>query len=307
MPSPVPAGYTRGAIMFLGPMTTPASEDRLLQRFWNEAGAYGSRIAIVATGATGAAVAERYAGLFREWESDRVNVLQVDTRAHAQQSAFLEQLHQCTGMQIVAESALRLAGTLGGTPLAQTIRRMNAQSKIICAAGAGASILCQHMVVADARAESAGDAAGNAGGGPLPFVSRSLVQFAPGLGIVNRLVLDTPHDLQTSAHASLGRLLTAVAYNPFLIGVALEPDTGVALYANSTLEVFGENSALVVDGAQMKHNDLAEAPATRAFSMLGVQLHVLALGCTFNMDSHVAAAPAEGDLSLSSTVVKSAY
>ena len=304
MPSPVPAGFTRGAIMFLGPMTSPAGEERLLQRFWNEAGAYGSRIVIIAAGATGASAGERYATLFRNWESDLVTVLRVDTRAQAQQESLVEQLHLCTGMMIVAENALRLAGILGGTALAQTIRRMNAQSKIVCAAGSGASILCQHMMVADPETQIPGSPGD---GSVRPFVFRSLVQFAPGLGIVNRLVLDCTNERSASAHAPLGRLLTAVAYNPFLIGVSLEPDTGVALYANSTMEVFGERNALLVDGAQMQHNDLAEAPATRAFSMLGVHLHVLALGCTFNMDNHVAAAPAEADLSLSSTVVKSAY
>lgn len=281
-------------------MTSAASEDRLLQRFWNEAGAYGSRIVLIASGEAGSAAAERYATRFRTWESDSVVALRVDSRAQAQQEAALQQVQGATGILLVAGSALRLAGLLGGTALAQTIRRMNAQSKIVCAAGAGASILCQHMLAGDPITEAGSSEPGR------PFVHRSLVQFAPGLGIVNRVVLDGGED-RGAAQAALGRLLTSVAHNPFLIGVGLEADTGVVIYPNSTMEVFGENNVLVVDGAAMQHNDLPEALPARAFSLLGVQLHVLALGCTFNFDSHAAAAPAPSDLTLSSEVQKSAF
>ncbi|MFN8440506.1 MAG: hypothetical protein U0175_07055 [Caldilineaceae bacterium] len=99
------------------------------------------------------------------------------------------------------------------------------------------------------------------------LLHRQLIQFAPGLGIVNKLVLMvllTPND---SAGDRISRLLTAVAYNPFLIGVSLEADTGITLYANDSFDVFGQNNVLVVDGQGLQYTNLHET--MKAVSMLG--------------------------------------
>lgn len=295
MPALVPAGFTRGAIVFLGPATSARAQERLLQHFWDDAGAYGSRVLIVDCARGDQLVTARMAAILKSWEGESVETLALPDRSQAMDAAVAEQVARATGILITGDDPLRLAGLLGGTPLAQAVRRANAQSKVVCGVGGAATLLCQHMTIAS-NTNSAG-----------PLVHRNRVQFAPGLGVINRVLLDaTSNDPERQAF-SLGRLLSAVAYNPFLVGMHLQADTGAVVYPNSVLEVFGDRSALLVDGMRLQHNGLSDAGDDQAASLLGVQLHVLGPGCSFNLDTREVTAPAEGEMTLRSEAVKAAF
>lgn len=283
MPALVPPGFTRGPILFIGSDANRPIDAPLLQRFWTEAGSYGARILIVPTAATQAA-ADPYVQLFTQWEAGAVNVLTVQNRTEAQQALHLALIDQATAILILDGNPLRFASILGGTPVAQAIRRANARGKIVAGIGRGGAILCQHMLVFEPSLAA-----------PEPFLHRRLIQFAPGLGIINRLVLDVANGAE-GLQAGLSRLLTAVAYNPFLVGVNLEPGVGVAIYAESTLEVFGTGSVLLVDGAGISYTNVHESEREESLSLIGVQLHVLARGYTFNFDQRTVHQPVSSDI-----------
>ncbi len=233
MPAPTPAGYTRGSILFINQCITAQAENALLQHFWEEAGAYGARLVLLAADDAGKALAAHCTALFQSWESDSVHILAVESREAALHPATLSEVEGATGILFLGANPLRLASVLGGTPLAQAIRRSNARGKIIGGYGQAAALLCEHMIAFDHNDEER-----------LPLLRRHQIQFAPGLGITNRLVLDTTPTDPADGWNRLARLLCAVAYNPFLAGVGLEVNTGAAIYADNTLEIFGENSAL---------------------------------------------------------------
>ena len=94
----------------------------------------------------------------------------------------------------------------------------------------------------------------------------------------------------------LARLLNAVAYNPFLVGVDIKPGSAVALYPANSLEAFGTDNVLVVDGSQITDTNIHEATDNRAVSVLGVQLHVLAGGYSFHLTDRTAHPPVAGDI-----------
>lgn len=297
MPSPVPAGYTRGSILFLGAAPDDRAEVALLQRFWQESGAYGSRVVVLGCGAENASMVDHAVAILSGFEGERAESLLLEDRAQSQDSSRWASLPGATGVLLVGRSPMRIVGIVGGTLMAQTLRRMNAQGKVIAALGGGAPVLCQHMVAFDPPGADA-----------LPLVHRNRIQFAPGLGMVNRVVVEAGNAAADfGSQQPLGRLLTAVGYNPFLTGVSLEPGAGAALYANGQLEVFGEGTALVVDGSGMTHTSLHDAEGVTAASLLGVQMHLLALGCTYSIDSHVATAPNPGDVQLQTGAVKAAF
>lgn len=283
MPAPVPPGYTRGPILFLGPTSEGYTKELLLQRFLNEAGGYGARIVIL--GADQSAVEHHYQQRLARMEADSVSLLTITNRADALNPNHHSQLENATGILLVAESALQLAGLIGGTPLAQTIRRANAQGKTVGGVGRGGAILCQHMIAFETRAQN-----------PRPFVHRQLIQFAPGLGMVNRLVLDVEHDAAVDLHSGLARLLAAVAYNPFLVGVSIEADTGIVVYPDTTLEAFGANNILVLDGHEVTHTNVHEGEAAKPTALLGTKLHLLSHGYTFNFDQHQTYPPPPSDI-----------
>jgi len=308
MPSPVPAGYTRGSILFLGAMHNAHAQERLLQRFWQEAGAYGARIIVLVCGGD-LATGERYAALFRDWECDSARLIEVATRATAADENTSAAIQSATGVLLLGNSAMQVVGILGGTLLVQTIRRMNAQGKVFCAAGGGAAVICQHMIAFGSRdaGQHHSDQSTTQSAPSLPFVHRDNIQFAPGLGLVNRLVFDSTANTAGTMQPPLSRLLTAIAYNPFLSGFSLDRDTGAALYANGQLEIFGDGSALIIDGNTLQYTSLHEVTDRSPVSLLGVQMHLLTHGCTFNMDTHLTTAPSSQDISLQTAVIKSAY
>lgn len=287
MPADVPAGYTRGPILFIPECMAGNSENQLLQYFWEEAGAYGARIAIVAGDGDASATAQRCQSLFTEWETDSVAILSVASRTEALQPGHLERVSGATGILILGENPVRMATFLGGTPLAQAIRRANARGKVAAGYGRGAALLCEHMIAYDAR---------TADDRPLPFLQRHLIQFAPGLGLTNRLVLDTTPAALGDGWNRLSRLLHAVSYNPFLVGVALEADTGAAIYQDNTLEIFGRHSALVVDGSGVTYTDIADFRNPTPLSLLGVKVHALAANFTYHLQERTAHPPADSDI-----------
>jgi cyanophycinase len=286
MPAPVPAGYTRGAILFISSCQNKESEQRLLQFFWEEAGAYGARIVLVPTDPDAAAVAQRYTVLFSEWESDSVTQLLVDSRESALYAANLERIEGATAILLLGENPVRLATILGGTPLAQVIRRANARGKIVAGYGRASALLCEHMI-----AFETGEVEERK-----PFLRRHLIQFAPGLGITNRVVLDITVAESEAAMNRLARLLHAVAYNPFLVGVGLEIDTGAVIYADNTLEIFGQNSGLIVDGAEMSHTDVHEFRRSTPLSLFGAKIHVLGPHYTFDLQDRNPHPPPASDI-----------
>lgn len=293
MPAPVPPGYTRGPILFFGPFAEKRHSDAMLQSFWDEAGSYGARILIVPTAASETAAVDELRGWFLNAEVDSLEILPVRQRADARDAQLAALVENATGILLSDGNPLRFTSILGGTPVAQAIRRANARGRVVGGIGRAGAVLCQHMIAFDYRQSLLQQL-------PEASLPHALIQFAPGLGIINRLALDyndeVAKDVGTHYRTHLNRLLTAVAYNPFLIGLALDPDTGAAVYADSTLEIFGAGSAMLVDGWQITHTNLYEQAHDAPLSVTGVQMHMLARGYTYNLDSHTPNHPPETEI-----------
>ncbi len=120
------------------------------------------------------------------------------------------------------------------------------------------------------------------------------VRLAPGLGLTNRFVIDQ-HFRQRDR---LGRLLTALAYNPFAIGIGLDEDTAAFIGPDETVEVEGSGGVTIVDAVRRSYSSMDSVTEGQPVCMLGLRLHVLVAGATFNLHTRVASAgsllPAEG-------------
>ncbi len=284
MPASVPAGHTRGTIVVIGNTTTPERQQPLLQRFWNEAGGYGARIVICETPGT-AAQSQAYATLLRAMEAEHVEQIQILDRSATHNAAYHTAINQATGILLLAATPIHVAALIGGTQLATTLRRANAHGKTVAGIGDSAAILCQHMMQTEEEDKA-----------PSPLLHRNLIQFSPGLGMVNRLLLAIEPPAQSAHLHHMAALLTAVAYNPFLVGVDIAADTGIVIYADTTVEVFGANNVVIVDGNTISYTDVAETKRHSPISVHGVQVHVLKHGQTFNFDSHHVQPQAASDI-----------
>ena len=270
-PSKVADGETRGWIVPIGGAEDKESRRRILKRFVQLCGGRDARIAVIPTASKLADTGERYEGLFDRLEAGRVDTLDFESRADGGREDFLEILRQCTGVFITGGNQLRLSTILGGTAATKLIRERNADGVPVGGTSAGASILAEHMI-----------AFGSEGGSP----RADSVNLAPGFGLTNRFIIDQ-HFRQRDR---LGRLTAALAYNPFAIGIGLDEDTAAFIGPDNTLEVEGSGAITVVDAAAMSFSSMSEIGQNDAVCMLGLTVHILTAGATFNLHTRQAAA-----------------
>ena len=273
MPSKVPEGETRGWIVPIGGAENKENDPRILQRFIDVSGGPDADIVVIPTASQLHETGHRYEQVFRDLGARRVSVMDFDTRRDCQEPSRLERLEQASGIFFTGGNQLRLTTLLGGTPVAKLIRNRNAHGVTVGGTSAGASILSEHMI-------AFGDEGGSA-------ISGS-VRLAPGLGLTNRFVIDQ----HFRERDRFGRLLTALAYNPFAVGVGLDEDTAAFIGPSNLLEVEGTGGVTVVDAADVTYSSMDSIAEGQPLCMLGLKVHLLVAGATFNLHSRVASARA---------------
>jgi cyanophycinase len=198
-------------------------------------------------------------------------VMDFDTRRDCQEAGRLERLQQASGIFFTGGNQLRLTTLLGGTPVAKLIRTQNARGVTVGGTSAGASILSEHMI-------AYGDDGATA-------ISGS-VRLAPGLGLTNRFIIDQ----HFRERDRLGRLITALAYNPFAVGLGLDEDTAAFIGPDETLEVEGSGGVTVVDASKVSFSSVDSVTEGQPICILGLVVHVLTAGASFNLHTRQASA-----------------
>jgi cyanophycinase len=270
-PSKVPEGETRGWIVPIGGAENKENDPRILERFIAVSGGSQADIVVIPTASRLHETGSRYESLFRELGARRVTVMDFDTRRDCQEPGRLQRLEEASGIFFTGGNQLRLTTLLGGTPVAKLIRGRNANGVTVGGTSAGASILSEHMI-----------AFGDEG----PSVIAGSVRLAPGLGLTNRFVIDQ----HFRERDRLGRLITALAYNPFAVGVGLDEDTAVFIDPNELLEVEGSGGVTVVDASEVSFSSADIVSEGQPVAVLGLKVHVLIAGATFDLRTRTASA-----------------
>jgi cyanophycinase len=273
MPSKVPEGSTRGWIVPIGGAENKENDRHILERFVRVSGGNSADIVVIPTASKLRETGPRYEQIFRELGAAHVSSMDFDTRRDCQESGRLERLERATGIFFTGGNQLRLTTLLGGTPVAKLVRARNAVGVTVGGTSAGASILSEHMIAFGDEGSS--------------VVSGS-VRLAPGLGLTNRFIIDQ-HFTQRDR---LGRLLTALTYNPFAVGIGLDEDTAAFISPDETLEVEGSGGVTVVDASEVSYSSMDSVGEGQPVCMLGLRLHILVAGATFNLHTRVADAGA---------------
>lgn len=276
-PSRVADDAQRGWIVPIGGAEEKEHDPRILQRFVDLCGGDDADIVVIPTASRLAETGPRYEALFTSMGARRVDSMDFDTRRDAEESNRLRRLGEADGIFFTGGNQLRIATMIGGTSVAKLIRLRNAQGVHVGGTSAGASILSEHMI-----------AFGKEGGSP----TADSVNLSPGLGLTNRFIIDQ-HFRQRDR---LGRLLAALAYNPFSVGIGLDEDTAAFIAPDNTVEVVGSGGVTVVDAGDMQFSSMDRAGQSDTVCMLGIIVHVLVAGATFNLHTRKASA---GPLSVS--------
>ena len=269
MPSKVADGAERGWVVPIGGAEDKESRRRILKRFVQLSGGRDARIAVIPTASKLADTGERYEELFDRLEAGSVTSLDFQSRADGERGDFLDVLRDATGIFITGGNQLRLSTIIGGTAAAKLIRTRNAEGVHVGGTSAGASVLAEHMI-----------AFGTEGSSP----RANSVSLAPGFGLTNRFVIDQ-HFRQRDR---LGRLVAALAYNPFVVGIGLDEDTAAFIGPDNTLEVEGSGAITVVDASRVQFTSMDQVGGDEPVCVIGLQVHILTAGATFNLHTREA-------------------
>ncbi len=263
------ANPLRGFVIPIGGAEEKLNDPVILTRFVEICGNENARIAIIPTASQLEDTGPNYEKVFKDLGAGEAISLPLNTREEAQQESVLELLKSCNGIFITGGNQLRLSTILGGTPIAQAIRRLNAAGVHLAGTSAGAAIIPEHMIAGGSK-------------GALP--THQGVTFAPGLGLLNKVIIDQ----HFSQRNRLGRLLSAVSYNPFASGLGICEDTAAFIGPDNVLEVIGNGSITVIDPSELQHSSMAEASEGDFLTLLGIKMHVLSEGANYNIETREA-------------------
>jgi cyanophycinase len=269
MPSPELAPGSRGLIAPIGGAEDKVSDRRILRRFVAAAGGDAARLVILPTASELDDTGERYRDLFRRLGVRDIVVLPIKERHEAEDPAAVEAIAAATGVFFTGGNQLRLSTILGGTATAQAVRRANARGVHIAGTSAGAAFVSEHMI-----------AYGREGATPIA----GQVTLCAGLGLTNRVIVDQ----HFRERDRLGRLMTALAYNPFAIGLGLDEDTAAFIHPDNEVEVIGAGAITVVDVSDLSFSSMARVREGEPVQLIGVKLHILSDGARFRLDTRQA-------------------
>ena len=265
MPSPETHPGSRGFIVPIGGAEDKESDRAILRRFVKLAGGRDARMVVIPTASELDTTGANYQRIFGELGVSAVDVLEIADRGEADATAHADVLEQCTGVFFTGGNQLRLTTILGGTPVATAVRRANARGVPIAGTSAGAAFVSEHMIAYGRE-------------GATPYAGQ--VTLCAGLGLTNRIIVDQ----HFRERDRLGRLLAALAYNPFAIGIGLDEDTAAFIDQNNELEVVGKGAITVVDCAGLDYSSMARVHEGDPVQLIGVRLHILTNGARYHLD-----------------------
>jgi cyanophycinase len=253
-----------GGVMLIGGAEDKLKGRRILARFVRAAGGAAADIVVVSTASElGPKTNEIYQQLFADLGVGNVTGLHPRKRGEAEDPSVAAALATATGVFLTGGNQLRLTSIVAGTRLHSGLHLAHDRGAVIAGTSAGASALAAHML-----------AFGESGATP----RHGIVQLAAGLGLVPDAVVDQHFEQRTR----LGRLLSAIAQSPSLVGLGLDEDTCAIVYPDRTMEVIGRGSVTVVDGSRMS-TDAYRLRGRRPMMVTDAILHSIPTGYWFDL------------------------
>ncbi|MBD2742799.1 cyanophycinase [Coleofasciculus sp. FACHB-1120] len=260
----VPANKPSGQLVIIGGAEDKEGDCTILREFVRRAGGTKARI-VVMTVATELPreVGENYIRVFERLGAEDVRIVDTVEREDATSATYLEAIEKATGVFFTGGDQARITSILKGTEIDKIIHRRYAEGIVVGGTSAGAAMMPDVMIVE-------GDSETN------PRVE--VVEMGPGMGFLPGVVIDQ-HFLQ---RGRLGRLISALAQQPAVLGFGIDENTAIAVSDNK-LEVIGEGAVTVVDESEITHSNIGEILKDEPLAVCGAKLHILPHGYKFDL------------------------
>lgn len=253
----------KGHLVLIGGAEDKVYSKLILQHFFHLAGGKGSRIIVLPTASNFPDVGELYCKIFSEWGAS-ADVLFIDNRSDAESQEYEKLLKAATGIFLTGGDQLKITSVLGGSRLAEVLFRAYFEKGVVLGGtSAGAAAMSSHMIIAGSQ-------------GSIP--RKGMVKMSPGLGLLNWVIIDQ-HFAQRER---IGRLLSAIAHNPALLGIGIDEDTAIVVSPNRTFKVIGSGTVTIVDGSNIQYTNIYQLTTVKPVVLVNVTLHVLSEGFQYN-------------------------
>ena len=255
-----------GRLVIIGGAEDKLKDRIILQRFVALCGGSGSRIRVLSAASSDPASAwATYRSVFSELGVGDCQPIPIPDRDAADSSTVTNLILQADGIFISGGDQRRLMELIWET---EAFRALHAAFHLrgCCVGGtsAGAAVLSRNMLVQ---------------GEATMLPEKEVAELDIGLGFVARAIVDQ----HFSERGRLGRLLSALAQRPQMLGVGVDEDTALVIERGLGIEVIGRGAVTIVDGRSMlsNHDRIDER---ERLELLGIRLHVLPSGHRYSLN-----------------------
>lgn len=262
--SKTPAKQVHGQLIIIGGAEDKENDRLVLREFVRRSGGTQAHI-VVMTAATSMPreVGEDYRAIFEKLGAKDVRIVDTERREDASDPKALEDIEQATGVFFTGGDQARITDALKGTEMDKLLHKKFAQGLVIAGTSAGAAMMPDMMIVE-------GDSDTNP--------RMEVVKMEPGMGFLPGVVIDQ-HFIQ---RGRLGRLVSALAQQPVVLGFGIDENTAIAVNGNE-IEVIGEGAVTIVDVASITHSNIEQSLHDEPLAICGAKLHILPDGYRFDI------------------------
>ena len=256
--------YVSGNLLIIGGAEDKQKDCKILKYFFKQAGGRDSRICVITVASDKAEEAGKpYEELFKKFGCQDLEIIDIRTRKDAESQEKVDKLNRSSGIFFTGGDQLRITAMIGGSAVGRTLQHLYERKVIIAGTSAGASVMSETMII----------------GGQGDTPGEDLIKMAPGLGLLKGVIIDQ-HFAQ---RGRIGRLLTAVALNPYILGIGIDEDTSIHVKGDGKINVIGRGTALILDASYSTVSNVDELFAGRPLALAPVRLHVLSEGFEFDI------------------------
>ena len=255
-----------GQLVIIGGAEDKEGDCTILREFVRRSGGLQARI-VVMTVATELPreVGDNYTRIFERLGVENVRIVDTVYREDASDASALEAIEKATGVFFTGGDQARITSVLKDTDIDQALHRRFSEGIVIGGTSAGAAMMPDMMIVE-------GDGETN------PRVE--IVKMEPGMAFLPGVVIDQ-HFAQ---RGRIGRLLSAVAQQPVVLGFGIDENTAIVVN-NNQIEVIGEGAVTVIDVSGITHTNLGQILKDEDLALCGVKLHILPHGYRFDLST----------------------
>jgi cyanophycinase len=190
------------------------------------------------------------------------------TREEALDERNLKILEDAGGVFFSGGVQSRLTDVLLNTPIQERLCQIYEEGGIIGGTSAGAAVMSEVMITGDEKRKVEE-------GHEFETIEAGNIVTTPGLGFVKTAIIDQ-HFVVRKRH---NRLISVIAEHPSLLGVGIDEDTAILVERDTSFEVLGRTSVIVLDA----EDSSIMATASGALRIIGMKIHVLVAGDRFDL------------------------